>query len=143
MNRAEIVADAVNVLLGAYLLRDADGQARPLPYNPLDYQVIRFVGAHPGARATDIAESVRVAATTMQSALDRLVRQGLLAKSRSETDGRARLYSLSDMGERIRADIRAQDVRNMSAILAALPDDDAETLTRLMAKVAGRIATQT
>ena len=140
MSRAENVADSVNTLLGAYLLRDADGHARALPYNPLDYQVLRFVGGHPRARATDIAASVRVSATTMQSALDRLVRKGLLSKSRSETDGRARLYALSDEGERVRADIRAQDVRNMEAILATLPDDEADTLARLLAKVAGEIA---
>lgn len=136
MKREQIVAEAVNALLGAYLVRDADGENRPLPYNPLDYQVLRFVERHPASRATDIAASVRVAATTMQSSLDRLVRQGLLAKAPSPTDGRARLYTLTGEGQRIRDAIRKGDERNMAAILAALEDNEAETLAHLMQKVA-------
>ena len=130
------MARAVNGLLNRYLVRGADGAERPLPYNPVDYQTLRFVAVNADARATDIAREVGVPATTMQSALDRLVRRGLLAKRASDSDRRARLYRLSIEGRRVHAAIEAQDRANMAAMVEPLSDAERETLARLLDRVA-------
>lgn len=125
------MARAVNGLLNRYLVRGADGEARALPYNPVDYQTLRFV-ADGERRATDVARHLGVAPTTMQSALDRLVRRGLLDKRRSDADGRARLYCLTEEGGRVHGAIEAQDRANMAAMLAPLAPKDRERLADLL-----------
>ena len=131
----ERMARAVNVILNRYLVRGADGVDRPLPYNPVDYQTLRFLSAKPKARATDVADHLGVAPTTMQSALDRLVKKGLLTKAKSETDGRARLYALTEKGIAIHAAIEAQDRANMAAMLSALTPAEQAEMVRLIERV--------
>jgi DNA-binding MarR family transcriptional regulator len=131
----ERMARAVNVILNRYLVRGADGMDRPLPYNPVDYQTLRFLAAKPKARATDVADHLGVAPTTMQSALDRLVKKGLLTKAKSETDGRARLYALTEKGIAIHAAIEAQDRANMAAMLSALNPVEQAEMVRLIERV--------
>lgn len=131
----ERMARAVNVILNRYLVRGADGMDRPLPYNPVDYQTLRFLAQNPDARATDVAQHVGVAPTTMQSALDRLVKKGLLQKTKSQTDARARLYALTDKGEAIHTAIQAQDRANMAAMLSALTSAEQADMVRFIERV--------
>ena len=131
----ERLALAVNRLLNRYLVRGADGQNRPIPYNPVDYQSLRFLAANPGARATDVAVHVGVAPTTMQSALDRLRARGLITKRASETDGRARAYALSEQGVRVHAAIQAQDRANMAEIVSSLSPAERATLADLLERL--------
>ena len=131
----ERLALAVNRLLNRYLVRGADGQNRPIPYNPVDYQSLRFLAANPGARATDVAVHVGVAPTTMQSALDRLRARGLITKRASETDGRARAYALSEKGVRVHAAIQAQDRANMAEIVSSLSPSERATLADLLERL--------
>lgn len=132
---ADRMARAVNGLLNRYLVRGADGAERAIPYNPVDYQTLRFV-AGGEARATDVAEHLGVPPTTMQSALDRLTRRGLLAKRASPKDRRARLYALTEEGARIHAAIERQDRANMAAMMEALSPAERATLTTLMERIA-------
>ncbi len=129
-------ARAVNGLLNRFLVRGADGQVRPLPYNPVDYQTLRFLAARPDARATDVADHLGTPPTTMQSALDRLVRKGLLEKRASPSDGRARLYRLSERGMDIHARIQQQDRANMAAMLSELPEADQARLVDYLERLA-------
>ncbi len=129
-------ARAVNGLLNRFLVRGADGSARPLPYNPVDYQTLRYLAEAPDARATDVAAHLGAPPTTMQSALDRLLRKGLLEKRASPTDGRARLYRLSERGQDIRARIQAQDRANMAAMLSELPEADRARLVGYLERLA-------
>ena len=46
---------AVDAVLNRYLVEGADGQPRPLRYNPIDYQTLKRLEEQPGSRATDIA----------------------------------------------------------------------------------------
>ena len=131
----ERLALAVNRLLNRYLVRGADGQNRPIPYNPVDYQSLRFLAANPGARATDLAGHLGVAPTTMQSALDRLRARGLITKRASETDRRARAYALSEQGARVHAAIEAQDRANMAEIVSSLSPSERATLADLLERL--------
>lgn len=131
------MAKAVNGLLNRYLVRGADGAERPLPYNPVDYQTLRYVSSRPGVWASDIARHIGVPATTMQSALDRLVRKGLLSKRPSETDRRARCYTLTENGRKIHTAIEAQDRINMTDMLSELSERDQAELVRILVALSG------
>ncbi|MGB6229404.1 MAG: MarR family winged helix-turn-helix transcriptional regulator [Litorimonas sp.] len=126
---------AVDAVLNRFLVESADGEPRPLRYNPVDYQTLKYLEAHPGIRATDIAAALLIPATTLQSALDRLVRMGFLDKDAHPTDGRAKVYRLSEAGVRLRHVIHAQDRANMSAMLGVLHETEREGFVQAMERI--------
>ena len=134
MNRdhTERLLGAVDAVLNRFLVEGADGKPRPLRYNPVDYQTLKRLEDYPDSRATDIAEMLVIPATTLQSALDRLVRMGFLEKRNHPTDGRAKVYRLSEEGVELRRQINAQDRANMSAMLNILPEEDRENFVAKM-----------
>lgn len=131
-DHAQRLLGAVDAFLNRYLVEGADGQPRPLRYNPVDYQTLKRVEETPDIRATDIAAALGIPATTMQSALDRLVRMGFLEKRNHPEDGRAKAYRLSEAGVILRKDIHAQDLVNMRAMLSVLDDAEQETIVGLL-----------
>lgn len=134
MNRdhTDRLLQAVDAVLNRYLVEGADGQPRPLRYNPVDYQTLKRIEEQPDSRATDIAERLNIPATTLQSALDRLVRMGFLEKRNHPSDGRAKVYRLSEEGAELRRQIHAQDRANMNAMLSVLPEEDREDFVAKM-----------
>lgn len=138
-DEADRLLRSVNLLLNRYLIEGADGAPRPLRYNPVDYQALRRIHASPGSRATDIARDLRVPATTLQSSLDRMLGMGLLEKSPHPTDGRARVYALSEAGEAMHAAILAQDRANMGAMLGVLEAEERGMLLDLLDRIAGTL----
>ena len=136
--RPERLADAIHVLLRVITVDEtrhpsAEGRMR---YNPLDFQTIARVRAEPGIRAADLARFLGVAPTTLQSAVDRLVRRGVIEKG---AGGRG--LGLTEEGEALAAAIRRQDVANMKTALDALPTARraamVEDLERIAAAVSG------
>jgi len=134
-NHSERIALAINNLLNRYLVRGADGRERPIPYNPVDYQSLRFIAKYPDCRATDVASYLGTPPTTMQSALDRLVRRGLLNKGDSDTDARARAYSLSGKGQAVHNAIDAQDRANVDDMIRNLSEGDKLMLVTLLERL--------
>ncbi|TCK30622.1 DNA-binding MarR family transcriptional regulator [Ancylobacter aquaticus] len=89
-----------------YKLADALGPEKPL--NELDKQTLLYIAEHPRCGPTDVARFLAVANTTISSATDRLVKQGLLGRHRPEGDRRAVALQLTADGEaRARAYIAA------------------------------------
>jgi len=130
--------NAVSFLMRRFLLEDgadspAQGQAA---FNPIDFNILRHIDAFPGTRAKDMSEALKVAPTTLQSGIDRLVRKGMIAKSPHPDDSRARAHMLTDEGTNLRGAIHAQDMANMEAILATLDRDERAQLLTLMDKIA-------
>ena len=129
----------MDAVLTRYLLKGADGEPRPLRYNPVDYQTLKRIEDRPDSRATDIAEVLGIPATTLQSALDRLVRMGFLEKRAHPTDGRAKVYRLSEDGLELRRRIHAQDRANMGAMLAALEAGERDGFVAQMERIEGAL----
>ncbi len=125
----------MDAVLTRYLLEGADGAPRPLRYNPVDYQTLKRIEMTPDSRATDIAEALGVPATTLQSALDRLVRMGFLEKRAHPTDGRAKVYRLTEDGTSLRQAIHAQDRANMGAMLEVLGEGEREGFVEMMERI--------
>ena len=126
---------AVDAVLNRFLLESADGEPRPLRYNPVDYQTLKRVEDAPDSRATDIAQALMIPATTLQSALDRLVRMGFLEKRAHPTDGRAKVYRLSEEGVQLRSVIYAQDRANMNSMLVALDGEERDGFLAAMERI--------
>ncbi|GLQ21924.1 hypothetical protein GCM10007854_28790 [Algimonas porphyrae] len=125
----------MDAVLNRYLVEGADGQPRPLRYNPVDYQTLKRLETQPDSRATDIAGQLGVPATTMQSALDRLVRMGFLQKGNHPTDGRAKVYRLSEKGVALRHKIHRQDRANIKAMLNVLDVNEQDRFVEMMERI--------
>lgn len=141
MNRdhTDRLLSAVDAVLNRYLIEGADGQPRPLRYNPVDYQTLKSLEDNPDSRATDIAIALKIPATTLQSALDRLVRMGYLLKQAHPNDGRAKVYRLSEEGVHLRQIIHAQDRANIGAMLGTLDETDQSHFVAMMEQISRRL----
>lgn len=94
-----------------YKLAEAAGPGRPL--TELDKQVLLYVAEHQRCRPSDIARFLGVRNTTISSATDRLVKQGLLARDRPDADRRAVSLQLTKKGKAGVASVLAS-LREMS-----------------------------
>lgn len=126
---------AVDALLTRYLLAGADGEPRPMRYNPLDYQTLKFIENRPNSRATDISHALHLPPTTLQSALDRLIKLGLIEKGKHPSDGRAKVYRLTGAGQNMRDRIHAQDRANMDEMLSSISGAEREQFLSTMEKI--------
>src|SRR5690348_2929878 len=81
---------------------------------------------------SQLASHMGVTVSTMSIAVDRLERQGYVARARAETDGRVRHVRLTAAGERLRAAQKVLDPRLVRAMLSRLsPADRADALRGL------------
>ncbi|MFD8377939.1 MarR family winged helix-turn-helix transcriptional regulator [Streptomyces sp. NPDC059679] len=99
-------------------------------------------------RLTALAADEGVSQPAMTQLVQRLTKQGLMARVADPDDGRAVLVSITDAGRRLLAERRRDRVTRLSGLLAALPAEDQATLAaavgsaapalrRLVASVAG------
>ena len=92
-------------------------------------------GASGGATVTQIAEELGVSLPSVTSAVNRLVRKGLLAKSRSATDARSVIVSLTQPGLKAYR-LHAQFHQRMTHALAdGLSPSEREALTEGIRKL--------
>jgi MarR family transcriptional regulator, organic hydroperoxide resistance regulator len=73
---------------------------------------------------TQLASHMGVTVSTMSLAVDRLERQGYVARTRAQTDGRVRHIRLTEAGERLRAAQKVLDPRLVRAMLSRLSPAD-------------------
>lgn len=73
---------------------------------------------------SELAAHMGVTVSTMSIAIERLVRQGYVARARSETDGRVRHVTLTPAGERLRTAQKVLEPDLVRAMLARLSPAD-------------------
>lgn len=71
-----------------------------------------------------LAAHMRVTVSTMSVAIDRLERQGYIARARAENDGRVRHVTLTPAGERLRSAQKVLDPELVRAMLGRLSPTD-------------------
>lgn len=98
------IGAAFDAFTRRHKLADAVGSGKPL--NELDKQVLLFAADNPRCGPSDVARFLAVPSTTISSATDRLVKQGLLGRDRIEEDRRAISLRLSAAGEEMVAALR-------------------------------------
>jgi DNA-binding MarR family transcriptional regulator len=67
--------------------------------------------------------------------VDRLVRQGLVERTVSETDGRGRVIALTARGKAVQESLHPQHLANEDRLLEALDADERRQLGRLLSKL--------
>ncbi|MEM0985511.1 MAG: MarR family winged helix-turn-helix transcriptional regulator [Pseudomonadota bacterium] len=142
---AERLLESVGTLLGLFTVNEerfpsAEGRMR---YNPIDFQTLRFIDAHPGGRGVDVAQALGVAPTTVQSSLDRLIRNGLIVRESHAVSRRAKAHFLTEEGRSIRAAIHRQDIFNMETMLNVLSPTERSTVIDALEKVVASLTHNT
>ncbi len=130
--------ESVGALLGLFLVNEtrypsAGGKRR---YNGIDFQTLRFVDEFPGIRGAELARLIGIAPTTQQSALDRLIRQGLVNRQPHSDYKNGKAHRLTPKGKDLRQAINAQDITNMKAILSTLEEDERTLAIEILGKIA-------
>jgi len=129
--------ETVGALLGLFLINEtqypsAGGQMR---YNGIDFQTLHFVQIEPGIRGSELARKMGIAPTTQQSALDRLIRKGLIERYDHPHAKNGKAHRLTEAGQALRMAITNQDMINMKAILSTLEPEERKDAVRILAKV--------
>lgn len=140
-SQAERLLESVGALLQLFTVNEnrfppAEGRAS---YNPIDFQMLRFVDAQPGCRGVDAALSLGVAPTTAQSSMDRLIRSGLIHREPHATSKRAKAHFLTPDGKSVRAAIHRQDISNMETMLGVLSPDERTSVVTALEKVVAQL----
>ncbi len=128
-----ILGAALDTFARRYKMQDT-GPGRPL--TELDNQVLLYVSAHPSCGPTDVARFLEVAATTISSATDRLVKRGLLIRQRPEDDRRAVALTLSEQGAAHVAAYRQGHDALFRMMLERLSPKERDTFLALISKIA-------
>jgi DNA-binding MarR family transcriptional regulator len=120
---ADAMAASIRTLLRTFTIDErrfpaAEGQLR---YNGPDFQTLHFVNSRAGCKSAEVAAFLGVAPTTAQSVIDRLIKRGLISRTRHTSNNRAVALSLTEQGIAVCAAINAQDRANCEAMLTALP----------------------
>jgi DNA-binding MarR family transcriptional regulator len=105
--------------------------------NALDAQTLVFVGDNAGCGMGDLARYLNVALTTMSSAIDRLVRKGLIERRRLEDDRRSVALTATETGRQAIEDHVAAYREACRLMLRALDPREQAELIRLTEKIAG------
>jgi len=81
------------------------------------YEVLRYLRAHPGCRVADVAAELAVGVGATSKGIDRLEQRGWVARQPNPADRRSSLLVLTDEGVRL-IDDAAPDVADLLASLA-------------------------
>ena len=92
---------------------------------------------------SELATHMGVTVSTMSIAIDRLERQGYVARARAENDGRVRHVRLTAPGERLRAAQKVLEPRLVRAMLARLSPADRRDALRGLELLGGAAREQT
>lgn len=139
---AQRLLKVVGAMLDQMLLQEPSEDGRPLRYNPMDYAILRTLDANEGLSGSDIARQFNLPRTSIQSALDRLEKSGLIEKRPNPAGGRIKTLHLSPKGQDIRAKINAHDLTNMRAMLSPLTEEERAQVLPLLERVASVLGTQ-
>lgn len=101
---------------------------------PVQFAAMDAVRANPGLDQASIAALIAYDRATIGGVIDRLEQKGLVTRSISKRDRRAREVALSDKGHQVYDDVLPTIVRVQGEILESLTDDEKKQFLRLAEK---------
>jgi DNA-binding MarR family transcriptional regulator len=104
--------------------------------NALEAQALLFITEHPGCGLGDVARDLAVAATTMSSAVDRLVRKAMVERRRLEANRRSVALTATAKGQQVMEAQKAGYQKACFAMLRSLDPGERGELIRLTEKIA-------
>ncbi|HEU5367497.1 MAG TPA: helix-turn-helix domain-containing GNAT family N-acetyltransferase [Ktedonobacterales bacterium] len=102
------------------------------PYPLTEARIIFELAQRQGLTAADLGRELGLDAGYLSRLLARLEQQGLLEKTRSETDGRQRLLRLTPQGEQAFALLDQRSRDEITDMLTELGEDDQQRLLKAM-----------
>jgi DNA-binding MarR family transcriptional regulator len=87
-----------------------------------------------------LSERMSAKNSTVTGIVDRMERDGLVQRLRSETDRRVVMIRLTDEGKALAEKIPLESMQIFTTALASLTKDEREQLTKLLLKVTDRVA---
>ncbi len=107
--------------LGLLRPRHLDG-----PFSLTEARVLFEIGASPSMTARQLAEQFNLDPGYLSRVIASHIKQGLVITSKSETDGREKLLSLTEAGKREVASIDAKSAEELANILSYISPDERE-----------------
>jgi len=108
--------------------------------NPPDMQALLFVAQNANCISNDLGTFLQVVPTTTSSIVDRLVRQGLLYRTRSDENRRVVHLKLSEAGQKVVDQIIAQQNDQCRTMLSQLSPSERDQFLRAAKKIAAGIS---
>ena len=103
---------------------------------PLQLHILKLAQDSPGLAPADILREFDIPQTTLSSALDRLVKRGLLVRRINERDLRSFAFELTDEGKEIQAEHERVDMMIAKLLLGRLDDElERAEFIRLLKKI--------
>jgi DNA-binding MarR family transcriptional regulator len=125
------VADLVARLRRA--MRKAARVAQPaMPLSVAQLELLSLVQDYPGARPSDLAVLLRLAANSVSTLANAMVGAGMLDRSPGATDKRTVEFALTPRGARLVGQWRATNTDLLHNAIAALDADDQQVLTEAL-----------
>ena len=133
--------DIAIALRAAYLALHRRSEAVFAPHHITADQFVLLATLSRGHALTqrELARRMSSDPSTVRAMLVLLERDGLVARAAHPTDARARTVALTTEGKRVFARLWASGEPVRAQMLGALQPDEAETLVKLLARVAGAL----
>ncbi len=106
-----------------------------LNLTPVQYAALCAIRNHPGIDQATVAGLVAYDRATLGKVIDRLDTRGLVRRTTSRSDRRAKALTLTAEGAQLVAEARCEVEALQSDILAGLDDEETETFVALLRKV--------
>lgn len=97
--------------------------------------LLHVLRRNPSINQKDLAEKFRVRPQTLGEMLGKMEENGLIARTKDPSDGRATLVSLTPAGEAAEREHHEKVFRDIKEKFAALSDDELKEYLRLMKKI--------
>jgi DNA-binding MarR family transcriptional regulator len=124
-------------------VRQAQGaQDGPPRLPPTEFEVLRYVAAHPGTSVGGAAAALDLRQSNVSAAVRGLVARGLVARAPDPGDGRVTRLQPTSLAEQHRDPVEEGWARTLAAALAGLSRADADAVRRA-ARPLARLAEQT
>ena len=139
-SQIETLRLSIDALVRVFRVTDSPALGPGMPkLNPPDMQALLFVARNPDCIASDLSAFLGVVPTTTSALVDRLVRQGLLLRARTETNRRVVLLRLTGQGEEVVRQIIAQQDDHCRIMLEALSGPEREAFLKAAQKISDTI----
>lgn len=102
------------------------------PFSLTEVRVLYEIAQRPGLTATEIARELKLDSGYLSRLLNGFERRRLITRSASPSDARQSLLQLSSTGRTVWEDLNARASERVRALLAPLPDDRRQDITRAM-----------
>jgi MarR family transcriptional regulator, lower aerobic nicotinate degradation pathway regulator len=105
----------------------------------VQYAALVAIGSHPGIDATRLSEIIYFDRSTIGDVLDRMEGKGWILRESTATDRRIKRLTLSRAGREVLQQVQPGIRRVQERLLAPLTPAEANTLIRLLAKMADAV----